>query len=383
MNCSPILLLAFAFADAPPKAPTLLAGVARVDITDRKVLSGANPLSVKALVLKSGDATAVLITVDAVAIGEIGPIGNGYLGTVRARLLKDLKIAPASVLVNASHCHGRVCAEVEDRTVEAVTKAAAGLVPVTVGVGVGEEKRISENRRLRMKDGKEIDVRHAYSLPPDAEVAEVGPIDPRIGLLRLDRAGGRPLAVVYHFACHPIMGLPSGEDTADLVGFASAAVEDGLGDGAVALFLQGCGGDINPVRYKDVHQPRDCEPLGNLLGLSVLRAARKVKPGGDATLKVVSETIPLPRADNTRRIDALLLEQGRLLKSLQGTTLNLRTFLELTAKHGLSPAAPSAYAQAYLNERKLGRDDLKKLDEANRENVKRYLANVHTMEQLT
>ena len=63
-----------------------------------------------------------------------------------------------------------------------------------------------ENRRLKLKNGKEADVRHAYSLPPDEEVAEVGPIDPEIGILRLDRKDGRTLAVVYNFACHPIMG---------------------------------------------------------------------------------------------------------------------------------------------------------------------------------
>ena len=101
-------------------------------------------------------------------------------------------------------------------------KAAENLVPVKVGVGVGHEKSgSSENRRLKLKNGKEVDVRHAYSLPPDEEVAEVGPIDPQIGVLRLDRQDGRTLAVVYNFACHPIMGVPSGGNTADLVGFAS------------------------------------------------------------------------------------------------------------------------------------------------------------------
>ena len=50
-----------------------------------------------------------------------------------------------------------------------------------------------ENRRLLLKDGREADVRHAYSLPPDEAVAGAGPIDPEIGILRLDRTDGRPL----------------------------------------------------------------------------------------------------------------------------------------------------------------------------------------------
>ena len=48
----------------------------------------------------------------------------------------------------------------------------------------------------------------------------------------------------------------------DITGFASRVIEDVLGDGAVALFLQGCAGDVNPVLYKDVNHPRDANPWG-------------------------------------------------------------------------------------------------------------------------
>jgi hypothetical protein len=338
---------------------------------------------VKALVLKSGDATAVLVTLDAVAVGEIGHIGNDYLGKVRERLQKELAIAPESVIVNASHCHGIVCADVAEKTVEAVKAAAGSLVPVKAGVGVGTETRVSENRRLKLKSGREADVRHAYSLPPDEEVVGVGPIDPQIGVLRLDRADGRPLAVVYNFACHPIMGVPNGGNTADIVGFASKVIEDNLGPNAVALFVQGCGGDINPVRYKDVHQPRSAEPLGNLLGLSVLRAVRGISCGAPTRLAVLNEKLALPRADHAERIDVLLAEQSRLLGSLRGTSLNLKTFLELANKYNLSREFPSSDSHLYFTEKAQGRDDLLRLDEANRKNLRAYIENVMTMEKLT
>src|SRR5262245_33336307 len=50
----------------------LWAGVAKVDITDRQAGRVDGPLYAKALMLRSAAATTVLITVDAVAIGEIG-----------------------------------------------------------------------------------------------------------------------------------------------------------------------------------------------------------------------------------------------------------------------------------------------------------------------
>ncbi|MEN6606923.1 MAG: hypothetical protein ABFD60_06740, partial [Bryobacteraceae bacterium] len=82
-------------------AAELLAGTAKVDITDREAKPVNDPSYAKALVLKSGDTTAAIITVDAVAIGELGRIGNDFLADIRAQLQKDLGIPPANVLVNA------------------------------------------------------------------------------------------------------------------------------------------------------------------------------------------------------------------------------------------------------------------------------------------
>ncbi len=380
----PTLIAVGVLSDASDaRAAGLSAGAAKVDITNREAGPVNDPLFVKALVIKDETETAVIITVDAVAIGEIGGITNAYLPEVRRRIEQQLGIQPTNLLVNASHCHGVVCGDVADRTVQAVQQAFDNLVPVTVGAGRGHEDRIMENRRLKLKSGRVVDVRHAYALPPDEEVAAVGPVDPDIGILRLDRADGRTLALVYNFACHPIQGVPSGGNTADLTGFASQVIEDNLSDGTIALFLQGCGGDINPVQYKDVNHPRSAEPLGNLLGLSTLKAARKIETRPDAKLRIRHEVLALPRADVAQRIIALKSEQQRLLKSLGGTSLNLKTFLPLIVKYKLSSEFPSYDSHLYLREQSLGREDLRKLDADNLRNMQQYIANIHTMEQLT
>lgn len=361
----------------------LLAGAAKVDITHYDAGPVNDPLYVKVLVIKSGPTMAVIMTLDAVAVGEIGHIKNDYLPNLRGRLQQELGIMQTNVLVNASHCHGIVAPDVGEKSFQAVEQALKQLVPVTVGYGVGHEDRVSENRRILMKDGRTIDVRHAYSLPADADIAAVGPIDPSIGVLRLDRMNGRPLAVVYNFACHPIQGVPSGANTADMSGFASQVIEDNLGDGALALFVQGCGGDINPVFYKAVDHPRDAEPLGNQLGLSTLKAIHKIETKADDRLIVRNETLELPRSDFAERIAQQEQEQQRLATSLKGTTLNLKTFLQLMVKHGLAEEFPSYSAARYLHEKTLGREQLARLDAENRRNVEAYLHNVLTMEELT
>lgn len=364
--------------------PVLRAGAAKIDISDPNTQPGNDPLFAKALVLTDGATTAVLVTVDAVAIGEIGPIKNDYLGKVRGALTESLGIPPENVTINASHCHGIVCADVAERTVEAVKRAHAGLTPVKTGAGAGREDRIMENRRLMLKDGREADVRHAYSLPPDDQVAAVGPIDPEIGILRIDHADdGKPLALVYNFAVHPIQGVPNGGNTADLSGFASQVIEDNLGGGAIALFVQGCGGDINPVMYKEVDRPRDAEALGNLLGLSTLKAARAIVTAENAPLGYVNETLTLPRSNPAPRIAALEAEIDRRLAALKGTTLNLKTFLPLIVKYGLGGDTPAYYSHRYFQDELIGKGDWEKLDADNRRNIEAYLANIRTMEELT
>ncbi|MBL4886663.1 MAG: hypothetical protein JKY95_19325 [Planctomycetaceae bacterium] len=363
-------------------AAGLSAGVAKVDVTHPHGLINDRSY-VRALVIKNGETTAVIVSVDAVAIGEIGKISNDYLGNVRSQIQKDLKIKPEHMLFNASHCHSVVCNEIEQLTVQAIKQAASNMVPVTIGVGSGHEDRIMENRRLLMADGTEIDVRHAYSLPPDAQVKEVGPVDPEIGILRLNRADGRVLAVVYQFACHPIQGVPSGGNTADITGFSSSVIEDNLGEETVALFIQGCGGDINPVHYKDVDYPRDAEPLGNLLALSTLKAVRKLECKADNRLAVINEVIELPGANYSQRIASMEDEQTRLMNSLRGTTLNLKSFLPLAVKYKLSETYPTTHSFEYLHEKMIGKVNLKKLDIKNRNNINQYLKNIYTMEQLT
>ena len=378
---------------APQK---LWAGVAKVDITntaadatDDPLYAGIatttanDPLYAKALILRRDHTTVVLVTVDAVAIGEIGTIGNDYLTHVRAQLEKELAIDPAHVLINASHCHGVVCKDVAARTVQAVEAAWQHMVPVTVGVGTGHEDRIMENRRLKLKNGREADIRRAYSLPPDEQIAAVGPVDPQIGILRLDKEDGQTLAVLYNFACHPIQGVPSGANTADLSGFASRVIEDNISDGAIAFFLQGCGADINPVLYRDIDNPPDAEPLGHMLGLSTLQALKHIKCAKGDSLKLVNETLELPRADLREGIEALRAEQMRLLQSLQATSLNLKTFVPLLVKYNLSGEFPSYDAHRYLHERKFASKGLDKLDADNRRNLDQYIANMHTMEELT
>lgn len=360
----------------------LNAGVSKVDITDYQSGPANDTLFVKALVLDDGNTRMVIITLDVVAIAEIGPIKGDYLGDVRKGIQQELNIDPSHVLVNVSHCHGVVRRDVADLTIRAVNQATSRMVPVWVGVEKGFENRIMENRRYLMKDGSQADVRRAYSLPPDEEIAAIGPVDPEIGIVRFDQKNGKTLAVLYNFAVHPIEGVPNGGNTADIIGFASKVIEGNL-KGATALFIQGCGGDINPINYKSLETPPDAEPLGNLLGLSTLKALQQIKSSPSGKIKLIHEKMELPVSDFQRRIDTLQAKELRLLHSLQQTNINLKMFIPLLIKYQYSNDFPSFYAQRYLTDQQLNRKDMLNLDSANRRDMENYRKNIYIMEHLT
>jgi hypothetical protein len=198
--------------------------------------------------------------------------------------------------------------------------------------------------------------------------------------------------VVYNFAGHAYGGVPNDGVSADLPGFASAVLEEALGHGAKALFLQGAAGDITPIRYKDVDAPPPTERLGTMLGLSTLKAVNRITTQEETALGVISETIELPRrADLETRLESLEAQQETILQFFTGvgcgthgagTFLNFKSFLPLYTKRALDPEWPSYSSYLYKHEEAIGREDLKHLDAANQERLDKYLACIENMERL-
>ena len=374
----------------------LRAGVARSDITtDSSDAVIHDRLYAKALVLDDGMTRVAIITMDVTAIGArhisdgmLPDVSEAFLPTLRERIQNELDILGSNVLVNASHTHplGRMLCDDDEqvkRTFDAVSRASRAMVEVKVGAARGHEDRVTMNRTLRLKDGRHWTIRHANPCPPDDQVVGVGPVDPEIGILRVDRLDGRPLAVVYNFASHLLFADPRGTVTANFPAVASKLIEETLGHGATALFVQGAAGDVIDVAFKDFNRPRDIEPFGTMLGQSTLRAHREIPTTAAARLRVISKTIELPRrTDIPNRIAALEQEQSELLESLRSTSLNFESFLPLYLKHRLRPSQPADYAYRYLRARQIESDAMTTMDAFVRGKVDKYLQNLRAMERL-
>lgn len=395
-----------------PSAPVhrLHAGVAKRDITTEGVADGVQPtwdelvancdgsvetpasnihdrLYAKALVLDDGSTRLAIVSMDAVAIGGICDIKDDFLPKLRQRIESKLGIAPDRVLVHATHTHppGRLLCDDQqqlERTFAAVEEACQNMTPVRVGVGRGSENRIPINRNLKLKDGSHWTIRHTNPCPPDDQVVGMKEVDPEIGVLRFDRLDGSPFAVLYNFACHPLIGVPGGHITANYPGFASNLIEEQLGHGAMALFLQGAAGDVIEVLFKDMARPMDSQPIGTMLGLSTLKVIRDIQTA-DGSLDMVSQIGKLPRrSDSAERIAELRIKQAELLKSLRYTSLNFKTFLPLHIKYGMNPQYPGDYAYRYMHAERIGSNEMVAMDAWSKLHIDKYLQNIRAMEQL-
>jgi len=352
----------------------ILAGVAKCDITTSSPETPVmDPLYAKALVLDDGKTKLAIITMDVTAIGGrkisdgmLNDVGEKFLPELRSRIHKKLNIPGHNIMVNASHTHppGRLlCNDDEqvERVYNAVSRAMQNMVEVKIGVGSGTEDRITMNRTLNLRNGKQWSIRHTNPSPPDEEVESTGPVDSEIGILRIDRLDGSPLAIVYNFSCHLLFGDALGSITANIPAYASKVIEESLGHDSMAFFIQGAAGDIIDVNFKDFSHSRDIKTLGSMLGANTLEAYKNIK-SKETELKMISETISVPRrTDIPEKVALLEKEQDELLKSLHGTTLNFKSFLSL-----------------YQTDFKIDPS----MDALNKQNFEKYLKNIHAMEKL-
>ncbi|MBL9122156.1 MAG: neutral/alkaline non-lysosomal ceramidase N-terminal domain-containing protein, partial [Planctomycetaceae bacterium] len=291
-----------AAADAP-----LLAGVASADITPPPGLNlwgytnrthGAtgtlDPLTAKALVLKQGETCVALVALDLGRTPE-DPLLEKLRADVRASSGVD------HLFATASHTHSAPSLESSDGPNQfgpqvvvamqrAIDEAARRLAPVTLAIGRGTVE-LAHNRRRYLPDGR---VAMQWR---NAEREKTEPVDPRFTVLRLDDADGKPVAVLLHYACHPVvLGPDNYEYSADFVGAARSLIEERLG--TTCLFLQGACGNINPYDDKTPLTQGGLElmrRMGRALGQAAVEQARSATPDAsrEPSLQSVRREIPL------------------------------------------------------------------------------------------
>jgi hypothetical protein len=232
-----------------------------------------DPIQARVLALSDGKRTIALVTLDLVFC-----IDSAQMEEIRAA------VRPAGieqVIFLASHTHsGPVYSsnptdyrKAVSRIQQTIQIAARLMSPVRIGVAWGVAF-LGHNRRQILLDGQpRMFWRDETRLPS-------GPVDPSVGVIRLDRRDGTPLAILVNYACHPVVFGPDNLSySADYPSVMRDTVEEGFNRSPMVFFLQGAAGDINPF-YDKTPLLQDgvarMQETGRKLGSEVLRVARNI-----------------------------------------------------------------------------------------------------------
>jgi neutral ceramidase len=176
---------------------------------------------------------------------------------------------------------------VEQTLINGIIEARAKLEPARLGVGWGFSQA-NINRRAVDVDGKS-----SIGLNPD------GAVDRRIGLIRLEKKDGSPLALIANY---PIHGTVLGDDyvkiSGDVAGVVAEYVEQKTG--APVLFINGAAGNLAPI-YSVYPNPKEghLNQFRVLLGDKILEANKKILSTSDSVkLFTGSMTVESPRKTN-------------------------------------------------------------------------------------
>lgn len=291
---------------------TFRASVVKIDITpaDSQNLLGYgprmstgthDPIFHKIVAMDDGTTQFFLISTD---ICLISPTEYDRLA---AKIQKQYGIDPLNVWWTVTHTHsapeigtpGMYATYLADRQVEldptytnlmeqqlidGIRVAREKLEPAKLGVGWGFS-RANINRRAIDVDGKA-----SLGLNPD------GPVDRRIGLIRIDKVDGSPLALIANYAIHgTVLGPQNTLISGDAPGVVAEYVEEQIG--APVLFINGAAGNLAPI-YSVYPSPR-AGHLGQfrvLLGDRIVEANDKIQSTtNDVKLASGSQTLETPR----------------------------------------------------------------------------------------
>lgn len=318
------LLLALALLYASV-AQAFEAGAAKTEITPppgvplngygdrlgRSSVSIHDPLWSRCLYLDDGATRVFLVNTDLCLINR----------ELRDRVLELApRVVPTkNIILTATHTHngpggmikgllfravsGRFMPQLLEATAKKIANSMAAAYAArrraTIGYGTTEQNDLSVNRR---QDG--------------------GPIDPQIGVIRVQEADGDPIAIIANFAAQPAT-VPEADHyaiSADYPGYYYRALEGLYGGKCVAMFLNGAEGNQRCANPENQQGWARTESIGRLLATRVKAFANDIRCG-NATLHVGSANPTLPR---TLASDALPAKT--VLKTLEINDLLLTFF---------------------------------------------------------
>jgi len=296
----------------------LLAGTAKVDITppekDAVNLAGQplrkrDSLYARVVVLKDQKVSLAIVSVDLIVFSSLKVITEatkkwGVDHVILCATHTHAAMAPRGLLIKPPFSpdwtrNGKDpgttidwpalssdpwYAETEDKIIAAIGKAMNNLFAAKLVSGKApfESAYMAHNRRLVCEGGPVL----AMWENPDRRPTK--PIDPTVGVIRIDDLKGKPRALMVQYACHPVATMGAGMVSRDFPGAMVDHIEQELGDNCMGMFLQGAQGDLDPY---DLHNLKG-ENRFNIVRMAGISLAK-------GALKIASTIKETPKAEST------------------------------------------------------------------------------------
>jgi hypothetical protein len=288
-----------------------------------------DPVQTRVLAISDGHRTIALVTLD-LAYGIEKPEMDEIRTAVRPAGVEQ-------VIFLASHTHSGPTYSTNldsyrkavNRIQQVIPIAARAMTPVRIGTGWGIAY-LGHNRRALMLDGQ------PRMFWRDETQVPSGPVDPTVGVIRLDRRDGSPLAILVNYACHPVvLGPENLSYSADYPSAMRDTIEDGFNRSPMAFFLQGAPGDINPY-FDKTPLMQDAvlrmQETGRKLGQEVLRVAKAIHTEVTPAPAIQTKTVVLRVKSrwDVAKIRAVIKERYRLDEMRAGRLLREEMDLPVT-----------------------------------------------------
>lgn len=309
-------------------AGQLLAGTAKVNLTPAV---GDEPLHdsiyARSLVLDENGIRLAFVAVDLAV----------YTSDRVQQICRE-KYGVTQVMISSSHNHsepqkhgGRAFEKdnpyktfYEDRIIQAVGEAVSNLFPARIVAGHRTFPQLGFNRLVIREDGhaRESWFGDDHYSSENPERIPFGPVDPEVGVIRIDDMQGQPRVLLMNYACHADVVCFNYAISADYPGVACAEVEKAFGNKVNCLFINGAAGNVEPLmissRRNGPNDPfqtdyRPMERTGQLLAWETIRLARELHAETD-------------KPSDIRFMEDSLLFTGRFNKNLQ-FNVHLNTIL--------------------------------------------------------
>jgi hypothetical protein len=279
-------------------AGELRAGTAKVSITPE---DARKPVHDKVY------ARSLVLDVDGERIAVVSVDLGIYTSEHFVEVCKE-KFGISQIVLSSSHTHsdpGRsYAAFYEERLIQVVETAVNNMFPARISAGHKSFPQLGFNRLVVREDGhaRESWFSDEHYTSENPERIPFGPVDPEVGVIKIEDMKGQARAIVMNYACHADVVCLNYAISADFPGAATRKVEEAFGNDLNCLFVQGAAGNIESLIISSRRTGPDdpfqtdystIERVGGLLAYETVKLARTLSPAArkETTIRYMNDSL--------------------------------------------------------------------------------------------